>query len=161
LFAESMSRSSGERVRRTANKTFLPQKGRRPRRFYRLPPYPSSAAPAKACDLARSFKLAARTAAEDDKGSLGADATVRFDLNEVRSPARSGSCRAGSDCDFAQRLTHESRPSGLWPTTLRTSAWSGKRTPPKRSARFARDPGMERGARSICDARRLHASSGS
>jgi hypothetical protein len=31
--------------------------------------------------------LAARTAGEDDKGSLGADATVRFDMNEVRSPA--------------------------------------------------------------------------
>ena len=31
--------------------------------------------------------LAAGTADEDDKGSLGADATVRFDMNEVRSPA--------------------------------------------------------------------------
>ena len=32
--------------------------------------------------------LAAGTADEDDKGSLGADATVRFDMNEVRSPAQ-------------------------------------------------------------------------
>jgi len=32
--------------------------------------------------------LAAGTADEDDKGSLGADATVRFYLNEAQLPAR-------------------------------------------------------------------------
>jgi len=90
--------------------------------------------------------LAAGTADEDDKGSLGADATVRFDMNEVRSPAPPRKLQGKGGLLFRSKT--ETRRSITWALARNsgTNVWSGKRTPPKKSARFARDPGIERGA---------------
>ena len=129
-------------------KTFLPQRWPRPRRICRLPPHPSAGGARRGCESGpepRARRPDRTPGYRARMAPMRRFASTSCSRHEVGPLAARRQLPGGWTHRFhsvsPRRLPH--RHAAL--AQLRKFASSGTRTPPKRSARFARVTGMRRG----------------